>query len=256
MSYFRNFSDFLYQSPLASRNSSYDYIRAKNIFRRAKVRDDIFQAAVAFDKYKVIGEERPDQIAQKIYGSSQYDWVVLISNNIINLREEWPLSDSEFSNYIESKYTQEELVQIHHYETTAHFDIRGKLIVPAGKVVDSDFSVTYFDYDVEDTITLTEPYTFDSTIEKFDSTLIRFDMDLQVEVRQGKSYTINPVKSVSVYEYEIKKNEDKRNIFLLKPRYLQTIIDDLDEIMNYGFSSQYVDRSTKKGDELRVISPR
>ena len=84
MSYFRNFSDFLYQSPLASRTSSYDYIRAKNIFRRAKVRDDIFQAAVAFDKYQIIGEERPDQIAQKIYGSSQYDWVVLISNNIIN----------------------------------------------------------------------------------------------------------------------------------------------------------------------------
>jgi hypothetical protein len=53
MSYFRNFSDILYQSPLASRTSSYDYIRTKNIFRRAKIRDDIFQAAVAFDKYKI-----------------------------------------------------------------------------------------------------------------------------------------------------------------------------------------------------------
>ena len=256
MSYFRNFSDLLYQSPLASRTSSYDYIRVKNIFRRAKIREDIFQSAVAFDKYKIVGEERPDQIAQRIYGSSQYDWVVLISNNIINLREEWPLSDSEFNTYITSKYTQAELTQVHHHETTAHFDIRGKLIVPAGKIVDSNYSVTYFDYDVEDIITLSDPYTYDSTIDTFDSNLVRFDMDLQIEVRQGKSYTVNPVKSVSVYEYEIKKNEDKRNIFLLKPRYLQTIIDDLDEIMNYSFSSQYVDRSTKKGDELRVISPR
>jgi len=256
MSYFRNFSDFLYQSPLASRTSSYDYIRAKNIFRRAKIRDDIFQAAVAFDKYQIIGEERPDQIAQKIYGSSQYDWVVLISNNIINLREEWPLSDSEFNSYIETKYTAQELGEVHHYETTAYYDTRGKLIVPAGKVVDSNFSVTYFDYDVQDLTIIGEPYTFDLSTTTFDSTLVRFDMDEQIEIRQGKSYTINPVKSVSVYEYEIKRNEDKRIIYLLKPRYLQTIIDDLDEIMNYSFSSQYVDRSTKKGDELRVISPR
>lgn len=256
MSYFRNFSDFLYQSPLATRTSSYDYIRAKNIFRRAKIRDDIFQAAVAFDKYRIIGEERPDQISKKIYGSSQYDWVVLISNNIINLREEWPLSDYEFNNYIETKYTSDELSQVHHYETLAHFDTRGKLIVPAGKIVDANFSVTYFDYEIEDTIILSDPYTFDSTIDTFDSTLIRFDMERQIEVRQGKSVTVSPIKSVSVYENEIKRNEDKRNIYILKPRYLQTIIDDLDEIMNYTFSSQYVDRSTKKGDELRVISPR
>jgi hypothetical protein len=256
MSYFRNFSDLLYQSPLASRTSSYDYIRTKNIFRRAKIRDDIFQAAVAFDKYKIIGEERPDHIANKIYGSSQYDWVILIANNIINLREEWPLSDSEFSNYIQTKYTQAELASAHHYETTAYFDTRGKMIVPAGKIVDSNFTVTYFDYEVQSQVVLGIPYTFDSSTTTFDSSLVRFDMQEQIQIRQGTSYTVNPVKSVSVYEYEIQRNEDKRNIYVLKPRFLQTIIDDLDEIMNYGFSSQYVDRSTKKGDNLRIVSPR
>lgn len=256
MSYFRNFSDFLYQSPLSSRTSSYDSIRAKNLFRRAKIRDDIFQAAVAFDKYKIIGEERPDQVANKIYGSSQYDWVVLISNNIINLREEWPLSDSEFNNYIATKYTAAELGQVHHYETTAVFDARGKMIIPAGKIVDGNFSVTYFDYDVPDQEIIGVPYTFDSNTTRFDSTLVRFDMSQQVLQKQGKAFTVNPVKSVSVYEYEIKKNEDKRIIYILKPRFLQTIIDDMEEIMKYGFSSQYVDRNTKKGDELRVISPR
>jgi len=219
MSYFRNFSDLLYQSPLASRTSSYDYIRTKNIFRRAKIRDDIFQAAVAFDKYKIVGEERPDHIANKIYGSPQYDWVILIANNIINLREKWPLSDSEFSNYIQTKFTQAELSSAHHYETTAYFDTRGKMIVPAGKIVDSNFTVTYFDEGLG-------------------------------------SITIHPIKSISLFEYEIQENNNKRNIYVLKPRFLQTIIDDLDEIMNYGFSSQYVDRSTKKGDNLRIVSPR
>jgi len=256
MAYFKNFSDFLYQSPLSSRTSSSDYIRVKNIFRRAKIRDDIFQAAVAFDKYQIVGEERPDQIAEKIYGSPQYDWVVLLSNNIINLREEWPLSDSEFNNYIETKYTEDELGEVHHYETVQHLDTRGKMIVPAGKIVDSDFSVTYFDYEVEQQNVLSVPYTFDSSTTTFDSTTVRFDMEEQIETIQGTAYTINPVKAISVYDHEIARNEEKRNIYVLKRRYLQTIIDDFEDIMNYGFSSQYVDRTTKRGDNLRVISPR
>ncbi len=256
MAYFRSFSDILYQSPLASRNSSYDYVRAKNIFRRAKIRSDIFQAAVAFDKYKIIGEERPDQIAEKLYGSSQFDWIILISNNIINIREEWPLSDFEFNNYITTKYTTSELGQVHHYETTAVFDSRGKLIIPGGKIVDQNFSVTYFDYDVQDPVVVGQPYTFDSSTTNFDSTLVKFDASVQTIINQGKSITVNPVKSISVYEYEIQRNEDKRNIYVLKPRYLQTIIDDFEEIMRYDLSSQFVDRTTKKGDELRVISPR
>ena len=207
MTYFREVSDLLYQSQQPNRNSSYDYVRVKNLFRRAKIRDDFFQNAIAFTKYKIIGEERPEQIAEKLYGSSTYDWVVLISNNIINLRTEWPLSDGEFSEYLERKYTQAELAAPHHYETTAVIDSRGKLIIPAGKIVDSNFSITYFD-----------------------------------EV----SVTKNPVKMVSVYEYEIQQNDKKRNIYVLRNRYLQTAIDDMKRIMSYGFSSQYVNDSTRR----------
>ena len=217
MTYFREVSDLLYQSQQPNRNSSYDYARVKNLFRRAKIRDDFFQNVTAFTKYKIIGEERPEQIAEKLYGSSTYDWIVLISNNIINIRTEWPLSDSEFSDYLERKYTQTELAQPHHYETTAVIDSRGKLVLPAGKIVDSNFSITYYD---------------------------------------GLSVTKNPVKMVSVYEYEIQQNDKKRNIYVLRNRYLQTAIDDMKRIMSYGFSSQYVNDSTKKGESLRVLSPR
>jgi hypothetical protein len=220
MTYFREVSDLLYQSQQPNRNSSYDYVRVKNLFRRAKIRDDFFQSAVAFTKYKIIGEERPDQISKKVYGSPQYDWVVLISNNILNLRTEWPLSDGEFSEYLERKYTEAELNSPHHYETTTVLDSRGKLIIPEGKEVDANFSVTYFD-----------------------------------ELK-GQSVTTNPVKLISIYEYEIQQNNKKRNIYLLRDRYLQTAIDDMRTIMSYGFSSQYVDDFTKKGDNLRLIVPR
>lgn len=220
MTYFREVSDLLYQSQQPNRNSSYDYVKVKNFFRRAKIRDDFFQSAVAFTKYKIIGEERPDQVSKKIYGSSQYDWIVLISNNILNVRTEWPLSDGEFSEYLERKYTENELNSPHHYETTTVLDSRGKLIVPSGKEVDSGFTVTYFD-----------------------------------EVK-NQSVVVNPIKLISIYEYEIQQNDKKRNIYLLRDRYLQTAIDDMRTIMSYGFSSQYVNDFTKRGDNLRLIVPR
>ena len=118
MTYFREVSDLLYQSQQPNRNSAYDFVRVKNLFRRAKIRDDFFQNAVVFSKYRIIGEERPEQVAEKVYGSSEYDWLVLISNNILNIRTEWPLSDAEFSDYLERKYTEAELLSAHHYETT------------------------------------------------------------------------------------------------------------------------------------------
>lgn len=255
MTYFREVSDLLYQSQQTNRNSSYDYARVKNLFRRAKIRDDFFKNATAFTKYKIIGEERPDQVAEKIYGSSEYDWVVLISNNILNTRTEWPLSDSEFSRYLERKYTEAELASAHHYETTLVTDSRGKMIVPAGKIVDSNFTVKYYDNDVKTSNTTTGSYTFDSTNTTFDSTLVRFNSTNSVSLT-GTLITKNPVKMVSVYEYEIQQNDKKRNIYVLRPRYLQTAIDDMRRIMSYGFSSQYVDDGTKKGESSRVLSPR
>jgi hypothetical protein len=220
MTYFREVSDLLYQSQQPNRNSSYDYVRVKNLFRRAKIREDFFQNINIFTKYKIIGEERPEQVSEKIYGSPEYDWVILVSNNIINVRTEWPLSDGEFSEYIYRKYSQDELDSVHHYESTVVYDSRGKLIIPAGKIVDQSFSVTYFDQNLNQTITNT------------------------------------PVRSISTYEYEIKQNDKKRNIYVLRNRYLQTALDDMRTIMSYGFSSQYVDDNTKKGENLRVLSPR
>ena len=220
MTYFREVSDLLYQSQLPNRNSSYDFVKVKNLFRRAKIREDFFQNVTVFTKYSIQGEERPEQIAEKIYGSSSYDWIVLISNNIINVRTEWPMSDYEFQNYLFRKYTEAELNAAHHYETVTYYDGNGKLIVPSGKIVDSNFSITYYD-----------------------------------EVEQT-SKTISPIKTISNYEYEIKLNDEKRNIYLLRTRYLQTAIDDMRQIMSYGFSSQYVDDQTKKGDNLRIISLR
>ena len=116
-SYFRQLPDLDYPSLANNRKSVYDYQVVKNIFKRAIVRNDIFDEVTAFTKYSVEGDERPDQVAFNFYGDSGLDWVVLTTNNIILVRDEWPMGPNDFLTYVNSKYTTQELSNIHHYET-------------------------------------------------------------------------------------------------------------------------------------------
>ena len=106
-SYFRQLPDLDYPSLSNDRKSAYDYQIVKNIFKRAVLRDDIFDEVVAFTKYSVVGDERPDQVAFDFYGDSGLDWVVLTTNNIIHVRDEWPMGNQDFLTYLNDKYTDQ-----------------------------------------------------------------------------------------------------------------------------------------------------
>jgi len=215
MSYFREIPNLEYQSFLSTRKSSDEYLLVKNIFRRVKLRDDLQNVFTIFNKYQIKDGARPDTVAQEIYGSSQYDWVVLVGANIINVRNEWPLSDRDIYRYSEELYGND-LNAIHHYETTEVKDSNGRLILPKGKVVDSNF-------------TIPKP-------------------DLPTQ-------TINPVTGISNYEYEVIKNDKKRSIYILKPSYLQQAINDIKKAMTYDRSSQYVNDKLIKTQNTRVSNP-
>ena len=106
MSFFRELPNLEYQSFLSSRKGSDDYSLVKNIFRRVKLRDDLQNVFTIFNKYEIQEGARPDTVAEELYGSSQYDWVVLIGANIINVRNEWPLSDRDIYRYSEELYVE------------------------------------------------------------------------------------------------------------------------------------------------------
>ena len=141
--YFRKLPNLNYPSLLKDRESNIDFVQTKNLFRRAKVREDLFDNFMQFDKYKIIGDERPDNVAQKVYDNDDLDWVVLMSNNIIDIKNEWPLTQSQLNEFINEKYTAQQLVSIHHYETLELRDNKNQLILPAGLVVDADFNMEY-----------------------------------------------------------------------------------------------------------------
>ena len=216
--YFSKIPDFEYVSRLKDAKIS-DYEPVKNIFKRAKIREDIFQDLAFFTKYDIKGDDRPDNVAFEIYGDSSLDWVVLISNNILNIQSEWPLTQKSFDQYLLEKYGDYNTLYngIHHYETTEVKNSNDVVIVPAGLQVDSDQSFTYLD--------------------------------------NGVDRTVNPVIEITNYQYEEKLENEKRNIFVLKPRYLNVVIDDLEEMMAYQKgSTQYVSETLKKADNIRIYT--
>ena len=215
MSYFRELPNLEYQSFLSSSSGSDEYLLVKNVFRRVKLRDDLKNIFRIFIKYEIQDGARPDTVAEEVYGSAQYDWVVLVSAGIVNIRNEWPLSDRDIYQYAEEIYG-DDLNAIHHYETTEVKDSKGRLILPAGKVVDSTFTIP--------------------------------DPNISIQ-------NLNPVVGISNYEYETRKNILKRSIYLLKPEYLQQVINDTRKAMTYDRSSQYVSDKVIRTENTRVTMP-
>ena len=216
-SYFRQLPDLDYPSLRNDRESAYDYQIVKNIFKRAVLRDDVFDEVTAFTKYSVVGDERPDQVAFDFYGDSGLDWVVLTTNNIIHVRDEWPMGNQDFLTYLNGKYTDQELSNIHHYETDLLRDSQGKLIQPKGLNVPGDYSISFLD--------------------------------------NGVLRTESKITSFTFLEHETNLNDDKRNINILKPEYLTIFLEDFAEIMEYKPSRQRVSDKLKKTENPRIISP-
>jgi len=218
--YFKQVPDFDYVSRLPDAKIS-DYITVKNLFKRGKLADDIFQDLTVFTKYEIRGDDRPDNVAYKIYDDSDLDWVILLANNIINIQTEWPLPQRDFDRYLLDQYeTYEKLNDVHHYETLECKNLTGAVVVPKGLWVESDYSVTYYDWYAG------------------------------VEITKSSS---DIVVSVTNYEYEDKKENEKRNIYILKPKYLNIIKDDLKEMMQYKKgSTQYLDKTLKIAENIRL----
>tara|TARA_Y100000817_G_C16669182_1_gene460740 strand:- start:36 stop:710 length:675 start_codon:yes stop_codon:yes gene_type:complete len=216
-SYFRQLPNLDYPSLRNDRNSAYDYQVVKNIFKRAVLRDDIFDEVTAFTKYSVQGDERPDQVAYQFYNDSGLDWVILATNNIVHVRDEWPMGNQDFLTYLNAKYTEAQLANIHHYETKIIRDSSGTLIQPEGKTVPAGYTVNFLDNGV---------------------------------LRSESSLT-----SFSFLEHETNLNDAKRDINILKVEYLGLFLENFADIMEYKPSNQFVTDKLKKTENPRLISP-
>ena len=212
MGYFRELPNLLYPSFLPDKTSSLDFVEVKNIFRRAKLRDDLQNNFTVFEKYEIPMGLRPDTVAEELYGSDELDWVVLTVAGILNVRNEWPLSDRDIYDYSLDKYG-ESLNSVKFFETTEVKDTNGRMMLPKGKVVDSNFTI---------------PKPGEPTA------------------------TLNPVVGISNYEYETRLNDEKRSIFVLREEYLQQFLNDMRELMTYDESSEFIDERTAQTENTNI----
>ena len=214
--YFKRLPNINYQN-LSELNSPGLTVETKNIFRRAKLREDIVSNVSFFEDYLIIGDERPDNVADKVYDDPDLDWVILITNNILNIQDEWPLSTKVYNDYLLEKYgSYEQIYAIHHYESKRIVNSDNVTILKRGLQVDENLQVEYYD-----------------------ETL-------------GQHVTISDCSSpVTNYAYEERIQEKKRSIKILKPRYLNIVFEDVQEIMSYRKGSTgFISRTLKDTESI------
>ena len=327
-SYFKQVPNLEYINRTKGNKDISNYITVKNLFKRGRIRPDIFGNLSYFTKYKIIGDDRPDNVANEIYGNPNLDWVVLLSNNIQNIQTEWPLPQTSLDEFFLEKYgSYEELNSIHHYETIELKNSQGGVILPGGLETPNKWktngnyiqainttinqisgteskiatvtmyngiknlevgSEVYIQGVSEDTyngrfpvtsilavgdVVIKFTYVLPSIPEK--KTIINYSGGEEVtftvegnvgtgnayyyEYYDNNSYHTVPAakmtEAVTNYQYEMKKEDDKRNIFTLKPEYLNVIFNDMDEIMPYKKgAAQYVSDTLKKGENIRLYN--
>ena len=219
--YFSLIPDFEYVSRLPNAKIS-DYITVKNLFKRVFLREDIFQNLTFFKKYTVVGNDRPDNVANQVYEDSTLDWLILLANNIVNIPNEWPLPQADFDRYLLEKYDNDYnkiYNGVHHYETVEVKDSNNVTIVPKGLEVSSDYNVIYYDFYIG-----------------------------------GITETSNITRPVTNFQYEENLENKKREIFILKPEYISVVLDDIEDITKYKKgSTEYVDETLKRAENIRLF---
>jgi len=213
MGYFQELPNILHPSLFPSRNKVESTILVKNLFKRSKLRTDVDQAITAFNYFNIKEGMRPDMVAQELYDNPELDWVVLTSNNITNIRNQWPLSHNDLQEYMLEKYgTEARIAEAEIYETREILDEFSRVVMPAGLQVDKNFSFQYL------------------------------NSSGQV-IKVLSSQVVAPVTN---YQLEVRLNDEKRRIRILKSEYLSAFISEHREIMSYDKSSNYISKKLKR----------
>lgn len=183
MAYFNELPDLEYISPFDDKTSNSDFIKSKNLFLRAKLNNNVLGTVSAIQDYYIKDGERPDTIAEKLYDDPELDWVILITNNITNVNDQWPLDNTSFYKYLLEKYgSDENIYGTHHYETVEVKDRYSRTVLGGGFQVDPGFTRTFT---TQDTSTYSLPLYQNSNLP----TTIRINLNQFLEFI-GRDYTI------------------------------------------------------------------
>jgi hypothetical protein len=214
------------QKPLSFPVSEKTYVLAKNLFRKVNIIDAIYNNSVYYNKYTITDDDRLDLISQKFYGSTDYDWVILLTNNLINTNFDLPIKESRLYDFVDRSYqsdpyepAQANLLpadRTHHYATTELKNSLGEVLLKEGLVVDKKY--------------------YDTTHKFYDRGTNQYLTKAGNEL----------CEQVSNYQYEKNLNDSRREIYILRSDLLQKFVVQFENLLEYTDSSSYIDTKTKR----------
>ena len=184
--------DLLYN--FSSKPLDPDFLVVKNIWRRAQILTEYKAQVSLFVEDQVGDGERPEDVAVRLYSNPFYNWTILVINDITDYYAQWPRSVTQLQDFINQKYDNAQATK--HHVTTEVKDSNNNIIVPAGKVVASNFQVAY--------------YNGSTTV------------------------TANPVVSITNAMYETEINSRKQAIQVVKPDLIEDFVATYGEILKKG----------------------
>ena len=193
--------------------SNFDLVT--NITFRFGILKDVLKNVTSYYNYSIHDGDRPEIIAEKVYGDTEAYWIILYANDIYDPQYDWPMNYDTFKNYINNKYGSVAWAQTnyHHYE---------KIITR----VESFTGVTTTQRFVVDYNKLTT-----NSFANYDYYLGLPDNAVSVIDTDGQTITETISKAaVSYYDYEDELNESKRLIKIIKPEYYTQIRKEFDNL--------------------------
>ena len=188
----RGLPELLYN--ISSKPLDPDFLFVKNIWRRAEILTEFKSQVTIFNEITVQDGERPEDIATAFYNNPFYNWTVLVANDIVDVYSQWPRSITQLQDFINQKYDNPQATK--HHVTTEVKDAKNNIIVEAGKVVASNYQISY--YNGSTTVTAT------------------------------------PVVSVSNEQFEFEENAKKARIQIIKPQLIEDFVENYYSILSKG----------------------
>jgi hypothetical protein len=217
--YFSFIPDVKYDTkPIKYPFSQSDYLRVKNFFRRYVISEDVFSYIAYFKKYAIQDGDRLDSIAEKAYGDPFYDWIIILTNGMINPIFDWPLTTFELNKYLENEFDNA-YGTIMYYQTIEdelQEEMFGQVLLKGGTKVD----------------------------EFYYNSVQKFNIDGIITDVSASSFCTE----VSIADHETKENEKKREIYLLKPQYLNDFVSEFRKTNLYKKSTSFVSTDLKQSN--------
>ena len=226
MKYFQELPRVAY--PRIESDDNFQYQQLTNLLTRSAFLQDIVNNVGIWYDYEIKDGETPEIIADKLYGSVERYWIVLLFNKLQNPYYDFPLDQPQLESYIESKYGYDVTTAQNTHDHYERWVYRTLIVNGVETTTElTTYEISGLEANSETGLAETVaglPGALD-TNSQYDETTEVIDSTTSV-------YTAYVYRNVSVYYYENQVNEEKRKIKLLDAKYASRVESEFKRLMS------------------------